>query len=485
MTPGPSDTVAPRTWPPALPAVPRQDQGPRVPPGRRNPRALRGPLSSRSGAPPLPSGPIRSTVRGALDRLQVPTYIAWFGALLAMVVIARLHEALLFLRVIKPALLTMVVVVVAMLSSGAWRTIVPALRTGVGRAFLVYLVACLASVPFSVWRFGSVAFLANWIPVAVLFLILAGLLTVSSARAVILRGLFLAGIVAALLAFLPARRIQGRFMIGYTLDPNDTAALFVTLLPLAVYFARRGIVSALVALGGSALLGYGIVQTGSRGGLLAAAVVSLVIGWQLRPIFRVALLSAGVTLAATFASWAPADLVRRVTDVVAESDYNLSSEGGRLALWRRGTSYFLSRPITGVGVANFTVADATEASESMRHRGTVLTAHNSFIQAGAELGLLGLLPFLFMCVAAWRVPWRLLRYGSAAREPELVDFGRAMLATAAGLMAAGWFLSLAYSAMLVYLFAATAALQVVIARSATPMPVPSGHSRRVGITGRG
>jgi hypothetical protein len=78
-----------------------------------------------------------------------------------------------------------------------------------------------------------------------------------------------------------------------------------------------------------------------------------------------------------------------------DQDYNVTAHSGRIEIGKRGLKIMAENPIFVVGINGFTIA------EGLSHKdvgGKWSTAHNSFIQIGAELGVMGL--FLF-CYIIW------------------------------------------------------------------------------------
>jgi O-antigen ligase len=65
----------------------------------------------------------------------------------------------------------------------------------------------------------------------------------------------------------------------------------------------------------------------------------------------------------------------------------------RLNTWRRGLEFMVENPLFGIGVAGFTTA---EGMSHMDIGGAWRNAHNSFIQIGAEIGIIGLISFILL-----------------------------------------------------------------------------------------
>ena len=189
----------------------------------------------------------------------------------------------------------------------------------------------------------------------------------------------------------------GRFSYGKMYDPNDLAFILVSLSPLALIFITDQ--SKL-----KKLLGYltfiistiVIIKTGSRGGGVALGIVLLYL-FASKRIFsfgkKIFLIS--VLLIAIFIKIDQMPIERFTTIIDLKDDYNVSSEFGRLSLWKRAAEFTLSNPVTGVGVGCFSFAIGyLRESEGILPRWQ--TAHSSYFLIAAEMGVPGILLFIVL-----------------------------------------------------------------------------------------
>jgi O-antigen ligase len=131
-----------------------------------------------------------------------------------------------------------------------------------------------------------------------------------------------------------------------------------------------------------------------------------------------------------------------------QTDYNVAGTYGRLQVWKRGIGYMIQRPLTGVGYANFPVAEGTLfalAVERGAHgKGSKWgVAHNSYIEVGAELGLPGLVCYLGLLLAAFAGLRSVRAFPGGPRDPP--NLARALTASLLGFVVGAFFLSLEYS----------------------------------------
>jgi O-antigen ligase len=255
----------------------------------------------------------------------------------------------------------------------------------------------------------------------------------------------------------------------YYYDANDYATFVVSAMPLGVHFlhAGRRVVTRAFAAVGLMLLTLGLVWSGSRGGFIAlsAVVVFIVIRFAAIPLrwrlTATALVAAVLLVAASEQYW------RQMSTIASDTDYNHTSETGRLQIWKRGVGYMMSHPLLGLGPNNFQAAEGRLSPYAERQQYGIgvrwNAAHNSFIQAGAELGIPGLVLFVGVIGAAFeglRRSGRVER-SIAAREARGAPLTPALTASLLGFVVGSFFLSLAYSEMLYTLVALAVGLQKV------------------------
>jgi hypothetical protein len=88
----------------------------------------------------------------------------------------------------------------------------------------------------------------------------------------------------------------------------------------------------------------------------------------------------------------------------------------RVELLRAGLRVFETRPVFGVGIDRFyLVAEGFASPELKALWNGRKNPHNDFLRVGAELGLVGLIPFLWILAAAGQRIWQALRNSGDAR----------------------------------------------------------------------
>jgi O-antigen ligase len=247
----------------------------------------------------------------------------------------------------------------------------------------------------------------------------------------------------------------------YYYDANDFATYIVTALPLGLYVLHTSRRVGMRALTAAALMLLMIVflRTGSRGGFIALLAAGVFVVLRYSAIaFRYRI--GGTVLAAIVIVGAAGDRYwAQMTTIVDNEDYNRTEETGRLQIWQRGIGYMLHRPVWGLGAANFQTAEGTlspMAAQEQFGRGVKWNApHNSYVQAGAELGVPGLALLLAVIVSTFQTLRRIMRRAGEDTAPELAQ---ALTASLIGFAVGAFFLSLAYGEMLYTLVALAVAL---------------------------
>lgn len=236
-------------------------------------------------------------------------------------------------------------------------------------------------------------------------------------------------------------RVRG---LGILNDPNDLGQALVMSLPMLALAWRPGRLLRNVVLLGPpmALMLYSVFLTQSRGAVLGVAVLAL-LGLRRRlGNFRTAALAAVGGVLALGLGLAGG----------REFSTQEQSASQRIDAWYDGLQMFRGQPLFGVGYGAFTDHHP-------------LTAHNSFVLCFAELGLLGLLPWVALLVLAWRELTQVTRLAApGSAQARMAEVLRVSLI---GFLVCAWFLSRTYQPLLYLLLglclaAAWSARQVAV-----------------------
>lgn len=362
-----------------------------------------------------------------------PTF--WLLLYLGFVLI-RPHEYVESLAAVPVLPMLLVIALMSWLLTGPRRFDAPQFGAGLGM-----LLMAPVSVAASGWIGGSIPTFLDFAPVLLFSMMVASTAdSIARLRAYMFTVLGCAVVIAVHgveqsglgVGWSGASLIQGRITyLGFMNDPNDLARLFVIAVPFTVYFAARpkGPSTRLVAIAALPLLVYGIVLTNSRGAFLALMGMLAILAVRRWGWLRGAL--AGGAGTGALLAIAPS----RMDDLSADEE----SAAGRIEAWYEGFRMFIENPLFGVGKGGF--IDHHE-----------LTAHNSFVQVYAEMGIAGYF-FWFAIVfttllatleVSKVVSRRDLLTDASLERSDYEAMGRALYNAYVGLMITSMFLSRAY-----------------------------------------
>lgn len=318
-----------------------------------------------------------------------------------LLTLSRIHQHFSALEVLRPALLTAVVALGFALANP--KTLTRAnLKTKPARFMLALVILACISVPFGISIGNSGKFLLD----AYFRVILAYVLITLAMRGpreisqftwafVISCGIL--SWMATSVFTLKGGRLGGMYMY----DSNDVGVLLIMGIPLTLLaFETSKRLGKVGSIGILLWIGLAIARTGSRGAFLGIlAMIPAFLIWARhipfgKRIMAVAVIVGGMTVAAPLGYWE-----QMQTLTAPKEDYNWDSEQGRRKVAKRGIGYMMSRPITGLGVDNFSKAEWTIselAQDTYRVKGIKgSAAHNTWIQAGAEMGVPGMIVYIF------------------------------------------------------------------------------------------
>jgi O-antigen ligase len=258
---------------------------------------------------------------------------------------------------------------------------------------------------------------------------------------------------------------------GMFQNPNDLALNMVAVLPLAVLLAMRSdsIAARLFAVGAGGLMVGATIASQSRSGFLGLGAMlvflAILIGKKSPRVLVVGVIAVLLALPLT-----PSSYWQRMSSITDESQDMSGSRQARRTLLGEGWQAFRENPLIGVGAGNFVAWNPQGRVEAWKE------THNVLLQVGSELGIFGLMIFLFLIYRAMfasRQASRLLlraigvtrrRRAGATAEPAapvvtlaeaayLDAHGAAITAAIAGWFFSAMFASVAYNWTFYYLMA--------------------------------
>jgi tetratricopeptide (TPR) repeat protein/O-antigen ligase len=172
-------------------------------------------------------------------------------------------------------------------------------------------------------------------------------------------------------------------------SPNQGGAACAAMLPLALaLMLRKDLGWRLAAMGAAAVLVMGVAASGSRGAILEAAVAVAIFGLLLGS--RTVQLLVGLTLAGGLGALihvGPFQLVYRFSTWISPDWFEGDLLLGRGGIWHATTRLAGGAPLLGVGAGSY--EDAYQIVKTMPEFTTTSHAHQDYLQALAEQGLVG------------------------------------------------------------------------------------------------
>ena len=281
---------------------------------------------------------------------------------------------------------------------------------------LVLFGLSVATIPVAVWPGGSFEFVVGhyWKQILFFLLVLFWCRSVRDIRWfmwVYCLGMILLvgnGLLSNVVA-------SGRFNAeSKSVGANELALYLAMVLPFLAYlFSHSGAVGKLVTVPMFLLCIVGIIFSESRGGFLSLITAGSLIFNRSRMQWsgKVAIIAIAVLSFALFANQSYWDRIEGLWS--PKTDYD-GTGGGRTEVWTRGLKVLVTSP-WGVGIDGFAQSEAGHSVTSQVTGNKWLTAHNSFLQVGVELGIAGLIAFVLLL---GRTLWELrqIRLGVCERK---------------------------------------------------------------------
>jgi O-antigen ligase len=360
------------------------------------------------------------------------------------------------------------------------------LRSSAGLCWAGFLLWMVLATPWSVWRGGSAALLANYVPRAYLDFFYTCAFVSSLRRCRQWMYVQIASAIALLVSCIALGSIDAnpggaRFRIPHSLfyaNSNDVAfALFLGSTSFLFLFQQASRVVRLAGIVGILLSTFYAVRTGSRGSVIAASAMLILIfslSRSRRKVAALGLTALGIALVASIGGESSSTLHRlsllssdassltsdaSSRDETESDTASVASQIQREEVLKTSLRYTLSYPLFGVGPDQFATAvsqDAAEAGQQVPWVGT----HNTYTQISSECGIPALVFYLAVIGACLRSNLRLYRRTrDVPAYRELAGLSRCLLAGILVFAVSAFFFHMAYSPYLPSLAGFTVALQ--------------------------
>ena len=333
--------------------------------------------------------------------------------LLTLVVHSSLHIVILMLVIVVP---------VTILSGGLER----ALSSRICVLLVALTLWLLVSFPFSRWRGGTFKILKGYWSVSLLTCIVVVGMVVSfeqCRKAMVAMALALLMIVLMTLRY-GSTQFQDVGRLGLEgidslKNSNDLAAILLMGAPFCLFVAMtaKTMFRRAAALGTVAAILVVTLRTGSRGALLAGAILFVVSLFHVSPTRKIQMLVALLFVGLIGISVTKKEALDRYRTLFTTSDEEISNVefSAMLSQERRKMAFLeslrvtLEHPLVGTGAGNFRVVQADDAT-ARGDRAMWVQTHNTFTQMSSENGIPALIIYvmiLFSCFKGTLSVWRM------------------------------------------------------------------------------
>jgi probable O-glycosylation ligase (exosortase A-associated) len=320
------------------------------------------------------------------------------------------------------------------------------------------LALAIITIPTSVWPGQSFNFLTgSYLKTLVFFFLMTRVLRhVNDLRKMVwafIISVFLISLMSVKTDISHHQTVTGMY------DPNDLALVMVCTLPFVIYFFKEVHGLKKIFLGTCfVLILMTIIMSVSRGGFVGLIAMG---GYFFKrsprkaKAFSLITVILAVILIAQFAPDSYSDRISTIWNPQTEAD---EKGGGRTEVWKAGLRIFLDNPVLGVGISNFTTAEGLHKTIP----GRWTTAHNSFIQIGVELGIIGIFLFVFLTLGTVLKMRRLQKLWEGKEGfKDFLWLTYAIETGMVGYIVCGFFLSQAYFDYLYFILGLSVAMQKV------------------------
>jgi len=373
-------------------------------------------------------------------------------------IICRPQDYIVFLNKLRPSLVLGIITLILFMTNKNKNVInYSNKQIKLYKYLIMIFIAC---VPFSYYPRLSLNELILYSNVILFFFLFYGIV---DSLAGLRKILFMYSLGASLYAIYSLRVgnfSEERLSFGTAFDPNDIAFFLISFITFNFIFISgsnrtsvRFISCANIIISAVVLL-----KTGSRGGLISLIAVMIVLFFASSHTLNISFIkkAALIILVLISVQFLNINNERFETLLKPQNDYNYSDETGRVSLWKIGLKMMASRPLTGVGLDCFPEGVGREREKVNANTLKWQTAHNSFVQIGAETGIFGLILFCLMSINVFRITGEII-YKSQCED--LIKVAEMTRAGYAGHLISSMFLSQALSVYWAFYIVLSAVLQ--------------------------
>ena len=324
-----------------------------------------------------------------------------------------------FLAKLRPLLILIVLGLLVVIGTGQFMKV---LKTPVGKTIAIFTVWFIACIPFAAWPGGSFQqFTDVWYKSALICFMTAGLVTTLPQANRVYHTIAYAVAILSVITLLKNYRDpgEGRLALDDTRyqNSNDLAwTLLVGLTFVGFLYLRGTRFQKVIAVLSVPPMLLCLSRTGSRTGMLGAGLLLIVMLLQAKRATRIRLLAALPIVFVAVLFVMPKELLIRYTSFFGDfKSYNyadineraaaggFSSTESRKQLLIDSLIITMQHPLLGVGPGNFIVVQNELAQARGELKGSWHVTHNTYTQISSEMGVPGLIIYLFFLFYLFKV----------------------------------------------------------------------------------
>ena len=376
----------------------------------------------------------------------------------SFITLCRPQDCLDFLALLRPSFTIGIIMLLFYLAKVPGRKSI--IKIQQFKLFMCLIMIIILGVPFSYYRSAALFDAFDYISVSLLFFLLFYEVADSIEKLKSLIFAYCCGAsIYAVYILIFGKLTSERIFFGAMFDPNDIAFFLINFFAFNLMFIKNEntLIKRLIANGNLLICLIVLFKTGSRGGFMACTAMFAYLLFVKTKTIRISIFIKAVicmiVFILLFSFNTNTDRYKTILDV--QDDYNVTDETGRVAIWKIGMRLMFSNPLTGVGIGRFNEGVGKDREE----RGLLSTkwqaAHNSFVQIGAETGIIGFVLFIWISYRVFGITKRIV---SKSESEDLVMISEMTRVGFLGHFICALFLSQAYSIYWVFYIVLSAQL---------------------------
>jgi O-antigen ligase len=412
-----------------------------------------------------------SPVLALASILAIPAFILFFFkpeiGLMTLILILPLEELNVDGGFSAIKMISIVVFGCAILNYIIYRPHEPLVRSSQNGLILLFILVALVSVFVAIDPSRVLERMGKLLRVVALYFFTLNLIRSEKYLRLGLWLFVIGGLLSTLYGFFDPAQVGQRFE-GALGQPNGYALTMTPRIPiaLALIMIEKKLWKKILLAIMIGFISYGIILSGSRGGLLAVSLALILFTlFQKNKFVWIALVS---LLFIVGLSIMPDNIKMRVGLMEATSGVEVdNSTDRRLTYQVYGVDLFRQNPILGIGLDGFAEAYARSEYRFLVRTRDLRVAHNTYLEIATGTGIVGFIPFIAILLSGLVLAWKYSQKKYWRISPELVIVAIGLFSALGGYYLGMAFGSRQYEKTFWFLLALPVILKVLMDRRAS------------------